>query len=128
MSRHEWDKLGRFVQKLADHAREYKDLGILQCLPVKTPAGHPDLDDFDGDMADMRRLARFSHTEAKTVNNRNWHPGDIVTHIADNTLTPTIHRRMVEEHNDRGRMSPETAMLTDYMAFRDLGIQIRMWR
>ena len=127
MSRPEWDKLGRLWQKLEEHATKFQGLGVLQVLPIKTPAGHPDLDDFDTDMADMEKLSRFAKTEAKTVLNRNWSRQDIVTHIGDNTLYASSHRRMVQEHNDKGRTSPETALLQDFMAFRDLGVQIRRW-
>lgn len=127
MSRHEWDKLGRLWQKLEEHAAKFSDLSMLQVLsPLPLPAGHPDIDDFDGDLADMHKLARRSLKAAETVNERHWHPGDIATHAADNNST-TIHHRMVLEHNDKGRMSPETAMLAEFLSFRDLGVRIRQW-
>ena len=65
MSRHEWDKLGRFTAKLAEHARKFSDLSMLQVLsPVPLPAGHPDLDDFDADLAETNKLARLSKASA----------------------------------------------------------------
>lgn len=123
----DWLSAAELMRKLAEHARKFSDLGVLQVLPVATPDGHPDLDDFDHDMADMHKLARFAKTEAKTVTNRNWSPDDIHRHLADNNIYTTIHRQMVTEHNDRGRTSPETAMLADFIAFRDIGIRIRQW-
>lgn len=58
MSRPEWDKLGRFTAKLAEHARKFSDLSMLQVLsPIPLPAGHPDLDDFDADLADCLEYA-----------------------------------------------------------------------
>lgn len=128
MSRPEWDKLGRFTAKLAEHARKFSDLSILQVLsPIPLPPGHPDLDDFDADIAEMTKLARLSNRSAQTVTSRDWGADAIIRHIEDSTVFTTIHRRMVQEHNDKGRTSPETALLQDFITFRDLGIRIRQW-
>lgn len=75
MTRHEWVWLGSILDRLskplpkrsglpdvskhrANLDDRYGDLPMIQHLPIPTPAGHPDLDTFDSDMAKLARLGR----------------------------------------------------------------------
>lgn len=67
MSRPEWVVASDVMKKLAEHARKFMDLSIIQVLPVPTPEGHPDLDTWDADMAALARLSREVWIKAMQV-------------------------------------------------------------
>lgn len=94
MSRPEWAVLGRTWQKLAEHARKFSDLGVLQVLPIATPAGHPDLDEFDSDMADMARLfagIQFHVTSGARAEVPDDIYEDMVSSLGPFQTTPSLH-------------------------------------